>query len=399
MKIFYFHLYTLIISGIFVSSQNLEFTQQPEAVYYAHSTVPLVIQCSSTGSMITYRRDNANIGVTTANEAYTQNTPVENTDGSEGGIQWDCQASNDDGIIVSSRAIVYWAKYVDSGTSGQDTITLRNTVNTYLPCNFFDGSLPPPVIGWKKNDVVINDPKILPGSNSLLLESSEAVNGDTYRCTLLNQYGNPTSRVEAITEYLLNVVSVNTHTLPPLVFPSSDFTSTVGDTIHFECIAYATSCFWQRNTGGDNWVSLVGSPPYPAVLFSVIVTADTSTMYRAVVSANEQNTRTLTINQRPEVVSSIGADFIEYEQQTISINCQRSGVPDPTLDLYKDSVLIQNQADKYTLTTAGNTTTLEIQNLDNSDTGYYTCRADNSEASAAASGKITVRVAGELVLE
>ena len=60
-------------------------------------------------------------------------------------------------------------------------------------------------------------------------------------------------------------------------------------------------------------------------------------------------------------------------------------------------MLIQNQANKYTLTTAG-TTTLEIQDLDNSDTGYYTCRADNSEASAAASGKITVRVAGELAL-
>ena len=200
-------------------------------------------------------------------------------------------------------------------------------------------------------------------------------------------------------KYLLNVVSVNTYTLPPLVFPSSDFTSTVGDTIHFECIAYASDCFWQRNTGGNIWETLVGLPPYSAVLFSVIVAANTSTMYRAVVEGTVQDTRTLTINQRPAVISSIGADFIEYEQQTISINCQISGVPDPTLDLYKDSVLIQNQADKYTLTTAGNTTTLEIQNLDDSDTGYYTCRADNSEASAAASGKITVRVAGELVLE
>ena len=95
---------------------------------------------------------------------------------------------------------MYWAKYVDSGTSDQDTITLRNTVNAYLPCNFFDGSLPPPVIGWKKNDLIINDPKILPGSNSLLLEAFEAVNGDTYRCALLNKYGDPTSREEAITE-------------------------------------------------------------------------------------------------------------------------------------------------------------------------------------------------------
>ena len=73
----YFRFYTLLCFALFVSSQNLEFTQQPEAVYYAYSTVPLVIQCISTGSMITYRRDNANIGVTTTNEAYTQNTPVE----------------------------------------------------------------------------------------------------------------------------------------------------------------------------------------------------------------------------------------------------------------------------------------------------------------------------------
>ena len=56
------------------------------------------------------------------------------------------------------------------------------------------------MIGWEKNDVVINDPKILPGSNSLLLEGFEAVNGDTYRCALLNRYGDPTSLVQAITE-------------------------------------------------------------------------------------------------------------------------------------------------------------------------------------------------------
>ena len=159
----------------------------------------------------------------------------------------------------------------------------------------------------------------------------------------------------------------------------------------------STLFFCHPITGGDNWETLIGLPPYTSNVFSLIATADTSTMYRATIGGIFEETRTLTIYQRPAVVSSIGTDFIEYEQQTISINCQRSGVPDPTVDLYKDSVLIQNQANKYTLTTAGNTTTLEIQNLDDTDTGYYTCRADNSEASAAASGKITVRVAGELI--
>ena len=169
MEISYLQYYTLLSIGLFVSSQNLEFTQQPAAVYYTHTNVPLVIQCSSTGTTITYRRDNTLIHVSTSNEAYTQNTPVEGTDGSEEGLPWDCQASNDDGVIVSSRAIVYWAKFVDTGTAGSDTVTLLSIVNAYLPCNFFKGSSPPPVIGWQKNNVEMIDPKILPGSNSLLL--------------------------------------------------------------------------------------------------------------------------------------------------------------------------------------------------------------------------------------
>ena len=394
----YLQFYTLLCFVLFVSSQNLEFIQQPEAVYYIHTSVPLVIQCNSTGSVVTYRRDNTAVRTTVVNEAYTQSTPVEDTDGSEAGIQWDCQASNDDGVIVSSRAIVYWAKFEDTGSSAQRGITIRNTVSSYLPCNFFNGSLPPPVIAWEKNDVVITSPKILPGSNSLLLQASDAANGDKYRCILLNRYGDPNNRVPAITEYVLNVVSENTFTLPHLAFPSNDFTSTVGDTIHFECVAYRFSCDWQVNTGGDSWVNIVGSLPYTSNLFSVTVTADTLTMYRANIAGDLEDTRTLTIYQRPKVVSSIVADFIEYEQQTISINCQRSGIPDPTVNIYKDSVLIQNQVDKYALSTAGNTTTLEIQDIDSTDTGYYTCRADNSEASAAASGKITVRVAGKLFI-
>ena len=398
MKISYLYFYTLFCFVLFVSSQNLEFTQQPEAVYYTHTSVPLVIQCSSTGSVITYRRDNTAVRTTVTNEAYTKSTPVEDTDGSEAGIQWDCQASNDDGVIVSSRAIVYWAKFIDTGSSAQESITIWNTVSSYLPCNFFNGSLPPLVIAWEKNDVEIIDPKTLPGSNSLLLESSDAANGDKYRCILLNRYGDPNNRVPAITEYVLNVVSENTFTLPLLAFPSNDFTSTVGDTIHLECVAYRFRCDWQVNTGGDSWVNIMGSPLYTGNLFSVTVTADTLTMYRANVAGIFEDTRTLTIYQRPEVVSSIVADFIEYEQQTISINCQKSGIPDPSVDLYKDSVLVQNQTDKYTLSTAGNTTTLEIQDIDSTDTGYYTCRADNSEASAAASWKITVRVAGELFI-
>ena len=235
----YFQFYTLLLFALLVSSQNLEFTQQPAAVYYTHTNVPLVIQCSSTGTTITYRRDNTLIHVSTSNEAYTQNTPVEDTDGSEEGVPWDCQASNDDGIIVSSRAIVYWAKFVDTGTAGRDTVTLLSTVNAFLPCNFFNGSSPPPVIGWQKNNVEMIDPKILPGSNSLLLQPSDITDGDTYRCVLLNQYGDPTSSIQANRDYELDVVGTNTFSIPHLDFPSSDFTSTIGDTI-YECVGYTS---------------------------------------------------------------------------------------------------------------------------------------------------------------
>ncbi|KAI6654344.1 Hemicentin-1 [Oopsacas minuta] len=390
MKLTYFHFYTLVSYLIFVSSQTLEFTQHPNAVYYTYTGIPLVIQCNSTGDQIIYRRNNVAVRTTTTNQAHTQNSPMVDVDGSAAGVYWDCQTSDNDGEILSSRAIVYWAKFKDSSTSDQ-IVTVRGTVNSYLPCDFFNGSLPTPVIGWELNGIPIVNPSILPGSNSLLLLSSDVVNGAEYRCFLENRYGDPTDRIQANAQYTLSVVGQNIFSLPPLVFPSTDITSTVGDILHLECVPYAASCSWEYFIEGD-WlpVPVVDNQQFPSNLLSVTVTTDTPTLYRAILAGDIQDTRTLTIYQVPEVVSSIEGELIEYELQTISIYCQTSGVPVPTIEMYKDGVLLENGA-KYTLTTSGNTTTLEIADLTDSDTGYYTCRADNSEASAVANGRITVR--------
>ena len=135
---------------------------------------------------------------------------------------------------------------------------------------------------------------------------------------------------------------------------------------------------------------------YSGVELSLTVASDTPTEYRAVLGGIIRPTRTLTIYELPRVVSSIEGELVEYVQQTITISCERSGFPDPTVELYQGSVLVGDHAGKYSFTTVGNTTTLEIQDLDSLDEGYYTCRADSSQASAVASGRIIVRVAGKL---
>ena len=396
MKFRNFELCILLAYVASVYSQTLYFTQQPEAVYYAHSSIPFVIQCKSTGIRITYRRSNVALGTTNSNESYTRPTPEEGLDGSEGGVIWDCLTSDDNGVIVSSKAIVYWAKFVDSSSSGETTVTLLDTVNAYLPCNFFNESLPPPVIGWEKGGSPIANAKILAGSNSLLLGIFEAVIDDTYSCFLENRFGNPSNRIQATQTYKISAVSSNTFSVPPLVYPYSDFTSTVGENIYFECVGYTQNCVWQQKVGGA-WENIpTDNSQYSGVELSLTVASDTPTEYRVVLGGTIQPTRTLTIYELPRVVSSIEGALVEYEQQTITISCERSGFPDPTVELYQGSVLVGDQAGKYSFTTVGNTTTLEIQDLDSLDTGYYTCRADSSQASAVASGRIIVRVAGKL---
>ena len=400
MSFFIYKLCILFAYLVSVYSQALYFTQQPDAVYYAHSSVPFVIQCRSTGSEIKYRRDNVALSTTLSNGSFTRDTPVEGVDGSEEGIIWDCLSSESDGNgeIVSSSARVYWAKFVDSGSSAVETVTLWDTVSSYLPCNFFNGSLPPPVISWQKGGISIVGAKILAGSNSLLLGSSEAADGDTYRCLLDNQYGGTGgSGVPAVTSYTISLATDATFSLDPLVYPNLDFTRTIGDTIYLECVGYTQSCTWQHKVGGTWGAVPTGSSEYFGAELSVVVAADTPTEYRAFLGGVVQGVRTLTIYELPEVVSSIEGEFVEYEQQTITINCTSSGVPEPTVEMYHNSVLLGNQADKHTLTTAGDTTTLEILNLETSDGGYYTCRADNSEASSVKSGRIIVRVAGEFL--
>ena len=86
MKFRNFELCILIVYVASVYSQTLYFTQQPEAVYYAHSSIPFVIQCKSTGIQITYRRSNVALDTTNSNESYTRSTPEEGIDGSEGGV-------------------------------------------------------------------------------------------------------------------------------------------------------------------------------------------------------------------------------------------------------------------------------------------------------------------------
>ena len=398
MEFFNYKLCLLFAYLVSVYSQSLYFTQQPEAVYYAHNTVQFEIQCRSTGTKIVYRRSDAPMFTASSNESFIRPMPVEGVDGSDAGVIWDCLSSDDNGDIVSSIAIVYWAKFVDSSTVGETEVTLVDTVAAYLPCDFFNESLPAPVISWEKGGSSIANAKILSGSNSLLLMSSEAIDGDTYRCFIENRFGDPSGRVQANQLYTISVVTTISFSIPPLFYPNSDFTSTIGDSIYFECVAYTQKCDWQHRVAGV-WIDIpTDNSGFSGVELSVTVTSDMPTEYRVILAGVLLTTRTLTIYELPRVVSSIKGELVEYEQQTITISCIRSGLPDPSVVLYHDSVQEGDQAGKTTLTTVGNTTTLEIQNLDSLDAGYYTCRAANSEASAVASGRIIVRPASELYL-
>ena len=393
-----FYLVSLLLTlSVSVYSQTLLFTQQPNASYYVHTSVPLVIQCASTGTQITYRRENTAISTTPNNEAYTL-TPVENTDASDSGVEWDCLAEDSSGFIVSSRALVFWARFSDSGSStgNPQKIDVKSTVNSYLPCNFFNESVPTPTVTWMMNGTLISNPKILPGSNSLFLLTTDITSDPfaIYRCVLTNREGG-TVQEQALRIYQLRVSQTS---IQPLIYPDNDITVTAGDTVYFECVGHASVCTWEQlSSGGWIHLSTVANVlvQYSSALISFQIATDTPTQYRAVLAGNIQTPITITINESPNVISSIQGMLVEYEQQNISIYCETTGAPTPTIVWYHNNLLVQNLANKYTLTTGGNRSTLQIQTLDNDDSGYYTCRADNSFDSAVVTSRLNVRLAGE----
>ena len=394
---FYFLIHLFLSLSVSVHSQTLMFSQQPEAYYYVHTNVPLVIQCASTGTMITYRRANSGVSTTTSNAAYTQSTPVLNVDASENGVEWDCLAEDGSGNIVSSRARVFWSTFSDSSSSTGNPlqIDVRNTVPSYLPCNFFNESTPTPTVTWLRNGASFTSNN-LPGSNSLFLERTEITTNPTatYRCVLTNHLGGSGTAEQANREYQLRVTFSNT--FQSYFFPDTDITVTAGDTIYFECIGITVQCVWQQFSNGV-WGNLPNTAveQYSGALISFQITTESSTQYRVLLAADNQASITVTINELPNVVSSIQGTLVEYEQQDISIYCESTGIPTTVITWYRNELLVQNQANKYTLTSAGNRSTLHIQNLANSDSGYYTCRADSLIGSDVVISRLNVRLAGE----
>ena len=395
---FYCFIHLFLSLSVSVHSQTLMFSQQPEAYYYVHTNVPLVIQCASTGTMITYRRANSGVSTTTSNAAYTQSTPVENVDASIAGVDWDCLAEDGSGNIVSSRARVFWSTFSDSSsTTGNPLqIDVRNTAPSYLPCNSFDESTPTPTVTWLRNGVSFTANNLL-GSNSLFLERTEITANPTatYRCVLTNHLGGSGTAEQASREYQLRV-STTSSTFPAHYFPNTDITVTAGDTIYFECVGMGVACSWEQFSNGV-WGPLPNTAveQYSGALTSFQIMTESSTQYRATVGLNIQASITVTISELPNVVSGIQGMLVEYEQQDISIYCESTGIPTTVITWYRNELLVQNQANKYTLTSAGNRSTLHIQNLANSDSGYYTCRADSLIGSDVVISRLNVRLAGE----
>ena len=90
----------------------------------------------------------------------------------------------------------------------------------------------------------------------------------------------------------------------------------------------------------------------------------------------------------PSITSSIASEVkVEiYEDKTLT--CSATGIPRPSITWVKDTVTITNDLEKFTISLDG--MTLTIHNMTDTESGCYSCEAQNEAGTKLREFNLTV---------
>lgn len=295
--------------------------------------------------------------------------------------EYRCLVENPVGVIMSKVADVNVA-YIGSFPSSTSSETIAVGEAYIISCPPIE-SYPEPTKFWTKDGVNINSGGrvIVTRDGRLVILDVETSDAGSYICNADNAVGAYRMRSQPINVLVISTTT-NPATIPPtIIVPPEDVTVHEGETLaELECIVNARpmsdlEITWKKNgityrTGGTELFKLQIRNPRMADEGRYECEA-TLTGSGSVVTASANLTYftmpTFSVAPSDITISPVGS--------TVVIPCQATGTPQPTLQWYRNAVVVTTLQDsRYQILTTGS---LQVRNLQKSDGAMYQCRIFN----------------------
>ncbi|XP_049308729.1 protein sax-3 isoform X1 [Bactrocera dorsalis] len=253
------------------------------------------------------------------------------------------------------------------------------------------GGDPPPKILWKKEEgnIPVARARIQHDDKSLEITNISPADEGTYVCEAHNSVGQISARA-----------SLTVHAPPTFVVKPQDKKVGLNGVAQFPCVADGNpppSVFWTKegsstlmfpnNSYGHMHVSVEGTLQlsgvqkddagyYVCSAFSVV----DSTTIRAFLQVTS-------VDDTPPPIIQIGPSNQTLPKGSVAmLPCRATGNPTPRVKWYKDGTMLQN-GNRYTIVQGGS---LRIDDLQQSDSGLFTCTASSESGETSWSATLTV---------
>ncbi|KAG5853698.1 hypothetical protein ANANG_G00028840 [Anguilla anguilla] len=234
------------------------------------------------------------------------------------------------------------------------------------------GGTAPASLEWKKNNnqALLDNVKIGPDGSVLTIASARPGNHGTYRCVGTNAHGKSQSSASLTVHYSPKVQAT----------PKSPARVRIGETINLECHATGRprpTVTWHREGGAKTGTS--SSTEAKATVQVPAARSEDAGVY-VCKAENSEGTVELKVQvtveggtqaPTPPRASILQADMVKVEGDSVTLQCQATGYPTPTIAWSKLRAPLPWQ---HKVTDG----TLFLQNVGRQDSGQYICNATNA---------------------
>ncbi|CAL8278361.1 unnamed protein product [Arctogadus glacialis] len=255
---------------------------------------------------------------------------------------------------------------------------------------------PTPTVRWRREEGELPRGRFeIRGDNSLRLSQVRAEDEGTYTCVSENAVG------KAEVSGILQV-----HVSPQIVVRPRDQITAPGRTVTFLCGTKGNpppAVFWQRE--GSQILLFPIQEPSQAGRFSVSLSGELTVadvrpedsgyyICQAISVAGSVLTKALlevesaTSDRVPPIIRQGPANYTQAPGSTAQLQCHIMGNPLPSIQWEKDGQRILGSDGRISLMENG---TFQITNLQETDSGVYTCVASSSSGETSWSGVLTVK--------
>ncbi|NXK97014.1 HMCN1 protein, partial [Formicarius rufipectus] len=268
----------------------------------------------------------------------------------------------------------------DPGGASLAVLNVRVGSPVTLDCE--SNAIPPPVITWYKNRLVISESahvEILADGQTLQIKSAEVSDTGQYVCKAINIAGRDDKNFH-----------LNVYVPPSIEGPEQELVSeSISNPVTFVCDAAGIpppTLVWLKNgkpieSSDSLEVHVLSGGSKLRIAHSQLLDSRTYTCVASNVEGEAQKTYVLSIQAPPDIAGSeVPSEVGALQGQGVQLLCRARGVPAPRLRWLKDGKPHQ------TLTVLGDApcrvspdgSTLNISSALSSDTGKYTCVATNA---------------------